>query len=61
MIRREFLAAFASVAYGAGKIDAPTRSAKVVKLCKPYCDAGIAPGGGDNKSSSAGYVCRIDL
>jgi sugar lactone lactonase YvrE len=26
-----------------------------------YCDAGIAPGGTDNGSPSAGYVCRIDF
>lgn len=26
-----------------------------------YCDAGIGPGGVDNKSAGAGYVCRIDL
>ena len=26
-----------------------------------YCDAGISPGGKDNGSASAGYVCRIDL
>ncbi|MBI3470826.1 MAG: hypothetical protein HY013_05670 [Candidatus Solibacter usitatus] len=26
-----------------------------------YCDAGIAPGGTSNNSSSAGYICRIDL
>jgi hypothetical protein len=26
-----------------------------------YCDAGIAPGGTDNKSEHAGYICRIDI
>ena len=26
-----------------------------------YCDAGISPGGKDNGSASAGYICRIDL
>ena len=26
-----------------------------------YCDAGIAPGGKDNASPHAGWVCRIDL
>ena len=26
-----------------------------------YCDAGISPGAVASNSSSAGYICRIDL
>lgn len=26
-----------------------------------YCDAGIGPGGRDNNSPHAGYICRIDI
>ena len=36
-------------------------AAAIARAQENYCDAGIAPGGKDSGSSSAGYVYRIDI